>query len=78
MNKLVNHGLQIEIQMESYEVYLKPKIETYMIWGDIILHLAKNATVLGPIELGFTGICHTLWPQGTWLHIFDLYQHAKC
>lgn len=68
MNKLVHHGIQLQVQLETHEVYLKPKIETYMIWGNIILDLAKHTVIQGPIELEFSGTCHTLWPQGTWLH----------
>jgi hypothetical protein len=74
MNKLIHHGIQLQVQLETHEVYLKPKIETYMIWGNIILDLAKHTVIHGPIELEFSGTCHTLWPQGTWLHYLICYQ----
>ncbi|CAO3670947.1 unnamed protein product [Umbelopsis ramanniana] len=64
MNKLVHHGIQLQIQMDSHEVYIKSKIETYMIWGNIILDLEKPITISGPIEVEFSGTCLTLWPQG--------------
>lgn len=67
MNKLVHPGIQLQIQMDSHEVYIKPKIETYMIWGNIILDLEKPITISGPIEVEFSGTCLTLWPQGTFL-----------
>ena len=65
MNKLIHHGVQLEIQMESYEVFLKSEIESYIIWGNIILDVNKHLTMADAIELEFSGVSETFWPQGT-------------
>ncbi|KAJ2959188.1 hypothetical protein NQZ79_g5328 [Umbelopsis isabellina] len=64
MNKLVPQGIHLQIQMDSYEIFLKPKVEKSMIWGDVVLKVVKPVSITGTIDLEFSGVCETYWPQG--------------
>lgn len=64
MNKLMHHGIQLQIQMDSYEIFLKPKVERSMIWGDVVLKVTKPVSITGTVDLDFSGVCETYWPQG--------------
>ncbi|CAM0140775.1 unnamed protein product [Umbelopsis sp. WA50703] len=50
--------------MDSYEIFLKPKIETSIIWGDVVLAVTKAVSITGTIDLEFSGVCETYWPHG--------------